>query len=64
MIVKYYGFGELPNPSNEGTYRNAVINVLQATDPTTAHRHLGRATPSACIMLVPGTFDENGRHVG
>lgn len=64
MVVKYYGYGELPNPSNKGVYRNVVINVLHVTAPERASMYLTKATPSACVWLVPGTIDCDGFHVG
>lgn len=62
MLVKYYGFGELPCPENGNTFQPAVLNVLHRTDTQLASRYLN-GTPSACVWLVPGTFDLEGRHV-
>jgi len=62
MVIKYYGFGELPSPTYQ-EYRNAVLNVLRSTDTQFATSHITNATPSACVWLVPGTFDLEGRHV-
>lgn len=63
MIVKYYGFGELADPKNGYPYRNASIGLLHSTSTQFATRYLN-GTPSACVWLVPGTFDLEGRHVG
>jgi hypothetical protein len=61
MIVKYYGFGELDHKGD--VTRNAVLNVLRWTAPDTAARHMTLCPPSACLWLVPGTFDLEGRYV-
>lgn len=63
MVVKYYGYGELPNPSNANTYRNAAIEVFVSQSVDELSRYMHYYNSSASIMLVPGTFDEEGRHV-
>lgn len=60
MVVKYYGFGD----RRWGTaQRNAVINTFMRQTVERLYETVVQLDASACIWLVPGTFDLEGRHV-
>lgn len=60
MVVKYYGFGDPPGVKDQ---RNAVINTFMRQTVEPLYETVEQLDASACIWLVPGTFDLEGRHV-
>lgn len=63
MIIKYYGYGHMAVPSEQLPYVNAAVLVLKATSPEMAARNFTPDQPSACVWMVPGTFNVDGRNV-
>lgn len=61
MIVKYYGRPRYCPETGRVTDLTSIL-TYERLDTQTLHDRT--ANPSSCIMLVPGTFDLEGRHVG
>lgn len=63
MLVKYYGVGYPPIPEKQRAPINASIQVFMLTPAEMLAQNMELYEPGASLMLVPGTFDLEGRHV-
>jgi hypothetical protein len=62
MLVKYYGVGYPPIPEKRPQI-NASIQVFMLVSAEDLAENMELYEPGASLMLVPGTFDLEGRHV-
>lgn len=63
MIVKYYGVGHPAVPDKELPTVNASIHCFTLVPAEELAQNMEYYEPGASLMLVPGTFDLEGRHV-
>ncbi len=63
MVVKYYG-REYRDAQTGKVLATSSIMSFTMLDTTTLSELIQSYEKGACVWLVPGTFDLEGRHVG